>query len=124
MAELGQRNHPQRDLLEKELQQRFFPALQAPCRICHFMLTLAASSRQAEFGLMQQRAALLGVVLQEGDTDLNLQFDTFDQMQSYVKSYAKKMHFKISVNSSAYNDDGVAVRGHFCCSPKSCLKEK
>ncbi len=77
MAELGQRNHPQRDLLEKELQQRFFPALQAPCRICHFMLTLAASSRQAEFGLMQQRAAALGVVLQEGDTDLNLQFDTF-----------------------------------------------
>jgi hypothetical protein len=56
--------------------------------------------------------------------DLKIQFDTFDQMQSYVKSYAKKMHFKISVNSSAYNDDGVAVRGHFCCSPKSCLKEK
>jgi len=77
MAELWQRNHPQRDLLEKELQQRFFPALQAPCRICHFMLTLAPSSRQAEFLLMQQRAAALGVLLAEGDTDLNLQFDTF-----------------------------------------------
>ena len=75
MAELWQRNHPQRDLLEKELQQRFFPALQAPCRICHFMLTLAPSSRQAEFQLMQQRAASLGVQLHEGDTDLNLQFD-------------------------------------------------
>jgi uncharacterized membrane-anchored protein len=75
MAELWQRNHPQRDLLEKELQQRFFPALQAPCRICHFMLTLAPSSRQAEFQLMQQRAAALGVQLHEGDTDLNLQFD-------------------------------------------------
>ncbi len=75
MAELWQRNHPQRDLLEKELQQRFFPALQAPCRICHFMLTLAPSSRQAEFQLMQQRAAALGVELQEGATDLNLQFD-------------------------------------------------
>lgn len=77
MAELWQRNHPQRDLLEKELQQRFFPALSAPCHICHFMLTLAPSSRQAEFVLMQQRAAALGVVLTEGDTDLNLQFDDF-----------------------------------------------
>jgi hypothetical protein len=52
----------------------------------------------------------------------NLQFDTFDQMQSYVKLYAKKMHFKVSVNSSSYKD-GIAVRGYFYCSPKSCLKE-
>jgi hypothetical protein len=42
----------------------------------------------------------------------NLQFDTFDQMQSYVKSYANKMHFKVSVNSSSYKD-GIAVRGYF-----------
>jgi hypothetical protein len=55
--------------------------------------------------------------------DLKIQLDTFDQMQSYVKSYAKKMYFKISVNSSAYKD-GIAMRGHFYCSPKSCLKEK
>jgi hypothetical protein len=43
-------------------------------------------------------------------------------MQSYVKSYAKKMQFKVSVNSSSYKD-GIAVRGYFYCSPKSCLKE-
>jgi hypothetical protein len=52
----------------------------------------------------------------------NLQFDTFDQMKSYVQSYAKKMHFKVSINSSSYND-GIAVRGYFYCSPKSCVKE-
>lgn len=67
------RNHPQRDLLEKELQQRFFPALATPCTICHFMLTLNAGSRAAEFTLMQQRALAAGVNLQEGDTDVNLQ---------------------------------------------------
>lgn len=70
---LQSRNHPQRDLLEKELQQRFFPALSAPCRICHFMLTLGTASRAAEFSLMQQRALQAGVLLQEGDSDVNLQ---------------------------------------------------
>lgn len=70
---LASRNHPQRDLLEKELQQRFFPALTAPCTICHFMLTLNAGSRAAEFALMQQRALAAGVELREGDTDVNLQ---------------------------------------------------
>lgn len=54
--------------------------------------------------------------------DTNLQFDTFDQTRSYVESYAKKMHFKVSVNSSSYND-GIASRGYFYCSPKSCIKE-
>ena len=73
MSDLWLRNHPQRDLLEKELQQRFFKALQAPCRIVHFMLTLGASSRQHELSLMQQRAALYGVTLLDGDTDLDLQ---------------------------------------------------
>ena len=72
-AWLASRNHPQRDLLEKELQQRFFPALTAPCTICHFMLTLNAGSRAAEFALMQQRALTAGVQLREGDTDVNLQ---------------------------------------------------
>lgn len=70
---LQSRNHPQRDLLEKELQQRFFPALSAPCSICHFMLTLGTASRAAEFSLMQQRALQAGVLLQEGDSDVNLQ---------------------------------------------------
>lgn len=76
MSDLWLRNHPQRDLLEKELQQRFFKALSAPCRICHFMLTLNGSSRSAEFQLMQQRARLYGIELQEGDTDLELQLGT------------------------------------------------
>jgi uncharacterized membrane-anchored protein len=66
-------NHPQRDLLEKELQQRFFPALQAPCRICHWMLTLAPASRSAEFQHLQQLAAQHGVMLRDGDVDLNLE---------------------------------------------------
>lgn len=66
------KNHPQRDLLEKELQQRFFPALQAPCRICHWMLTLSPASRASEFQQLQQLAHQYGVALLEGDVDLNL----------------------------------------------------
>ncbi len=69
---LDLKNHPQRDLLEKELQQRFFPALQAPCRICHWMLTVAPASRSHEFQHLQQLAHQYGVALLEGDVDLNL----------------------------------------------------
>jgi len=69
---LNLKNHPQRDLLEKELQQRFFPALQAPCRICHWMLTLSQASRASEFSHLQQLAHQYGVTLLEGDVDLNL----------------------------------------------------
>ena len=69
---LNLKNHPQRDLLEKELQQRFFPALQAPCRICHWMLTLSQASRASEFSHLQQLAHQYGVTLWEGDVDLNL----------------------------------------------------
>lgn len=69
---LNLKNHPQRDLLEKELQQRFFPALQAPCRICHWMLTVGLASRPLEFQQLQQLAHQYGVALLEGDVDLNL----------------------------------------------------
>jgi uncharacterized membrane-anchored protein len=69
---LNLKNHPQRDLLEKELQQRFFPALQAPCRICHWMLTVGLASRSQEFQQLQQLAHQYGVALLEGDVDLNL----------------------------------------------------
>ena len=69
---LNLKNHPQRDLLEKELQQRFFPALQAPCRICHWMLTVGLASRPQEFQQLQQLAHQYGVALLEGDVDLNL----------------------------------------------------
>lgn len=70
MAELNQ--HPLRDLLEKELQQRLFPPLTAPAQVCQWMFTLAPSSRASEFACLQQYAAAQGILLQEGDVDLNL----------------------------------------------------
>ena len=71
-AWLASRNHPQRDLLEKELQQRLFPPLTAPAQVCQWMFTLAPSSRVSEFACLQQYAAAQGILLQEGDVDLNL----------------------------------------------------
>lgn len=68
------RNHPQRDVLEKELQQRFFPPLPCPCRIGHFMLTLNSHSRADELAQLQQLAASQGKLLSESDTDLELQW--------------------------------------------------
>ncbi len=68
------RNHPQRDVLEKELQQRFFPPLPCPCRIGHFMLTLNSHSRADELAQLQQLAASQGKILSESDTDLELQW--------------------------------------------------
>jgi len=70
MAEFNQ--HPLRDLLEKELQQRIFPPLTAPAQLCQWMFTLAPSSRASEFACLQQYAAAQGILLQEGDVDLNL----------------------------------------------------
>ena len=75
MLELMLRNHPQRDMAEKELQQRFFPALAAPCSICHFMLTVNAASRDAEFAALFRLASAQGRPFQETDTDLTLSFD-------------------------------------------------
>lgn len=70
MAELNQ--HPLRDLLEKELQQRLYPPLTAPAQVCQWMFTLAPASRASEFAALAQYAACAGVLLQEGDVDLNL----------------------------------------------------
>ncbi len=74
MLELMLRNHPQRDMAEKELQQRFFPALKAPCRICQFMLTVNAASREAEFVALKQLASRQQLTFQESDSDLTLNF--------------------------------------------------
>lgn len=68
------RNHPQRDVLEKELQQRFFPPLPCPCRIGHFMLTLTPHSRYEELAQLQQLAQTQGKQLLDSDTDLELQW--------------------------------------------------
>lgn len=67
------RNHPQRDLLEKELQQRFFPVLPCPCHIGHFMLTLNNHSRSDELTAINALIAPYGKQLSEYDTDLECQ---------------------------------------------------
>ncbi len=72
METLSRRNHPLRDVLDNELQQRTFPAIAAPCRLCHFMLTVAPASRALEFQLMQQLALQLGSQLAENAQDLTL----------------------------------------------------
>ncbi|WP_240473100.1 DUF3422 family protein [Arsukibacterium perlucidum] len=72
MSKLNLRNHPLRDALDKELRQRTFPAISAPCRLCHFTFTVASASRQLEFSLMQQHAGQQGAYLSETDQDLNI----------------------------------------------------
>lgn len=72
MSKLTLRNHPLRDVLDKELRQRTFPALCAPCRLCHFTFTVASASRPLEFSLMQQHAEQQGTHLTETDQDLNI----------------------------------------------------
>lgn len=72
MESLSRRNHPLRDVLDKELQQRTFPAISAPCRLCHFMLTVTPASRTLEFQLMQQLASQLGSQLAETAQDITL----------------------------------------------------
>ena len=74
MLELMQRNHPLRDMAEKELQQRFFSALTAPCQLCHFMFTVASASKEAEFLALQRLALQQQVLFQSSDTDLMLTF--------------------------------------------------
>ncbi|WP_419571003.1 DUF3422 family protein [Rheinheimera sp.] len=66
------RQHPLRDALEQELQQRFFPPLQSPALLCQFVLTLSASSRAQELQLMKQLAAQLGQQLLDHEQDANL----------------------------------------------------
>ncbi|WP_416305841.1 DUF3422 family protein [Neptunicella sp. SCSIO 80796] len=72
MTGLTLHHHPLRDALDKELQQRLFPALNAPCRLCQFMLTVSDASKEAEFLFMQQLARQQGSRLLETDNDINL----------------------------------------------------
>ena len=91
MTELQNRNHPLRDLLDQELQQRTFPALTSPCRLCQFMLTVSAASRSRELQFMQQLARQQGSHFSDTDHDINLplfggslRFEKHGEFSSYV----------------------------------------
>ena len=91
MSSLQHRSHPLRDILDKELQQRTFPALSAPCRLCQFMLTLSPASRSAEYSFMQQLAQQQGSHFGETDHDINLplfggtlRFEKHGEFSSYI----------------------------------------
>lgn len=91
MTGLHNRSHPLRDVLDKELQQRTFPALSAPCRLCQFMLTVSAASRSSELSFMQQLASQQGSHFSETDHDINLplfggtlRFEKHGEFSSYV----------------------------------------
>ena len=91
MTALQQRNHPLRDILDKELQQRTFPALPSPSRLCQFMLTVSAASRSAELSFMQQLASQQGRHFHKTDTDItlplfggSLRFEKHGEFSSYV----------------------------------------
>jgi uncharacterized membrane-anchored protein len=91
MTGLHNRSHPLRDVLDKELQQRTFPALSAPCRLCQFMLTVSPASRSSELSFMQQLASQQGSHFSETDHDINLplfggtlRFEKHGEFSSYV----------------------------------------
>ena len=91
MTGLYNRSHPLRDVLDKELQQRTFPALTAPCRLCQFMLTVSPASRSTEFSFMQQLASTQGGHFSETDHDINLplfggslRFEKHGEFSSYI----------------------------------------
>ena len=91
MTGLHNRSHPLRDVLDKELQQRTFPALTAPCRLCQFMLTVSPASRSSELSFMQQLASQQGSYFSETDHDINLplfggtlRFEKHGEFSSYV----------------------------------------
>lgn len=91
MTGLHNRSHPLRDVLDKELQQRTFPALSAPCRLCQFMLTVSPASRSSELSFMQQLARAQGSHFSETDHDINLplfggtlRFEKHGEFSSYV----------------------------------------
>jgi len=69
------RQHPLRDALEQELQQRFFPAQHGPAQLCQFVLTQAPSSRARELELLQQLAVSLGQQVLPHEQDANLQWN-------------------------------------------------
>jgi uncharacterized membrane-anchored protein len=91
MTGLYNRSHPLRDVLDKELQQRTFPALTAPCRLCQFMLTVSPASRSSELAFMQQLASQQGGHFGETDHDINLplfggslRFEKHGEFSSYI----------------------------------------
>ena len=91
MTGLHNRSHPLRDVLDKELQQRTFPALTAPCRLCQFMLTVSPASRSSELSFIQQLARAQGSQFSEADNDINLplfggslRFEKHGEFSSYV----------------------------------------
>ncbi|WP_417707820.1 DUF3422 family protein [Rheinheimera aquimaris] len=91
MTGLHNRSHPLRDMLDKELQQRTFPALTAPCRLCQFMLTVSPASRSSELSFIQQLARSQGSHFRNADNDINLplfggslRFEKHGEFSSYV----------------------------------------
>lgn len=91
MTGLHNRSHPLRDMLDKELQQRTFPALTAPCRLCQFMLTVSPASRSSELTFIQQLARSQGSHFSDADNDINLplfggslRFEKHGEFSSYV----------------------------------------
>ena len=91
MTGLHNRSHPLRDMLDKELQQRTFPALTAPCRLCQFMLTVSPASRSSELSFIQQLARSQGSHFSNADNDINLplfggslRFEKHCEFSSYV----------------------------------------
>ena len=91
MTGLHNRSHPLRDMLDKELQQRTFPALTAPCRLCQFMLTVSPASRSSELSFIQQLARSQGSHFSAADNDINLplfggslRFEKHGEFSSYV----------------------------------------
>ena len=91
MTGLHNRSHPLRDILDKELQQRTFPPLSAPCRLCQFMLTVSPASRSSELSFIQQLASAQGRHFSETAYDINLplfggslRFEKHGEFSSYV----------------------------------------
>lgn len=91
MTGLHNRSHPLRDMLDKELQQRTFPALTAPCRLCQFMLTVSPASRSSELSFIQQLTRSQGSHFSDADNDINLplfggslRFEKHGEFSSYV----------------------------------------
>lgn len=91
MTGLHNRSHPLRDVLDKELQQRTFPPLSAPCRLCQFMLTVSPASRSSELSFIQQLASAQGSHFSESAHDINLplfggslRFEKHGEFSSYV----------------------------------------
>lgn len=91
MTGIQHRSHPLRDILDKELQQRTFPALTAPCRLCQFMLTVTPASRSSELSFIQQLASAQGSHFSETAQDVNLplfggtlRFEKHSEFSSYI----------------------------------------